>query len=47
MMNINYVCVYESLQHIPSDTNKLISVMDTNETKSGFTKLKLVYKSDF
>ncbi|CAC5406151.1 dinG [Mytilus coruscus] len=37
--------VYESLNHVQSATRNIKFHMDTNDTKPGFTKLKLVNKS--
>ncbi|XP_063398382.1 uncharacterized protein LOC134683185 [Mytilus trossulus] len=41
----NCVRVYESSNNVLSDPDKIIFIMDTNDTKPGFTKLKLVNKS--
>ncbi|VDI01961.1 Hypothetical predicted protein [Mytilus galloprovincialis] len=43
----NYIRVFESLNDVQYYPCKLLSVMETNDTKPGFTKLKLVKKSDF
>ncbi|XP_071142028.1 uncharacterized protein [Mytilus edulis] len=43
MIQLNFVRVYECLDDVHCDKNKL--VMETNDTKPGFTKLKLVDKS--
>ncbi|CAG2192459.1 unnamed protein product [Mytilus edulis] len=41
----NFVRVYESSNNVLSDPDKIALIMDTNDTKPGFTKLKLVNKS--
>lgn len=42
MFHCLFICVYESLNAVHSEKDKVILHMDTNDTKSGFTKLKLV-----
>ncbi|XP_071142019.1 uncharacterized protein [Mytilus edulis] len=42
MYNFSLVRVYESLNDVQSDSDQIILQMDTNDTKPGFTKLKLV-----
>ncbi|XP_071143436.1 uncharacterized protein [Mytilus edulis] len=42
MLFFNCILVCESLNNVQDDPGKVLLVMDTNDTKPGFTKLKLV-----
>ncbi|CAG2218920.1 unnamed protein product [Mytilus edulis] len=42
MILFNIIHVYQNLNDVQYDENKIQLVMDTNDTKPGFTKLKLV-----
>ncbi|CAC5407090.1 NIM1 [Mytilus coruscus] len=44
MIHPNVIRVYESLKDVQYDQSKLLLVMETNDTKPGFTKLKTVNK---
>ncbi|CAC5406152.1 unnamed protein product [Mytilus coruscus] len=46
MICFNFIRVHESLTDIQSAPHEIILLMETNATKPGFTKLKLVHKSD-
>ncbi|CAC5418861.1 unnamed protein product [Mytilus coruscus] len=46
MICFNLIRVHESLTDIQSAPHEIILLMETNATKPGFTKLKLVHKSD-
>ncbi|XP_071142020.1 protein mab-21-like [Mytilus edulis] len=43
----NFIRVYEILNCVQSDPDKVPLVMETNDTKSGFTKLKLAIEFDY
>ncbi|XP_071142022.1 uncharacterized protein [Mytilus edulis] len=45
MILYNYIRVYESLHNVQYDPQQTILVMETNDTKPGFTRLKLANKA--
>ncbi|XP_076084391.1 uncharacterized protein LOC143055134 [Mytilus galloprovincialis] len=47
MIYPNFIRVYEILNCVQSDPDKVPLVMETNDTKSGFTKLKLAIEFDY
>ncbi|XP_071142021.1 protein mab-21-like [Mytilus edulis] len=47
MVLLNFIRVYENLDDIQSNSDKLLLVMETYDTKPGFAKLKLANKSLF
>ncbi|XP_071142017.1 uncharacterized protein [Mytilus edulis] len=46
MILLSFIRVCESFNNVQYDSDQLLLVMDTDDTKPGFTKLKLVQKSD-
>ncbi|VDI81736.1 Hypothetical predicted protein [Mytilus galloprovincialis] len=46
MVLLSFIRVYESFNNVQYDPYQLLLVMDTEDTKPGFTKLKSVHKSD-